>query len=362
VGISVRALHLIAVVVALPFEALAAQVSVIQLKSPQLKHDSTFSGVTSARILTDDRVLIAEFDARRLVMLDFGAQSVRQVGRRGQGPGEYSTTPVLFPLGGDSTLATVRTQRRWLVLSSDTIVATVPPTDSNLIKTRASIISANKAQLLFTRDRPPRTDGTVDSADVFLLDRTSGRVDPIARIRIAPVRVQGSKDSQGRTIETSEVIGVIRTSESVVLASDGWVAIVRLDPPRTDWRQPNGEWVRGTVLSIPQVQLDDKQKAWYLRENPPSSARSAASLIWPSVMPLFRGNVFPSADGRVIASRSRDADTQYPRYLVLNRRGLVEGEIRLQPRQRILDVSSKWILIVSTDNDGLQQLSLHAWP
>lgn len=339
-------------------QKLPGQAPVVTLKPPQLRHDSAFAGLRSARILSDDRVLVAEFDTRRLLILDFRSIAVRQIGRRGQGPGEYATTPMLFALGGDSTLAAVRSQRRWLVLSADTIVATVPPTDSLLVKTRGSIAGANRTHFLFTRDRPPRADGIVDSADVFQIARASGRVEPIARIRTAATRIGGSKDSQGRTVETSDAVGVIRSSENALLFDDGWVAIVRLEPAKVEWRQPGGQWLGVASLGLRPVRFDARQKAWYLREN----QLSAESVVWPSVMPLLRGSAFAAPDGRVIAERSRDADAGYPRYLLIDRHGKAEGEIRLRAGQRILAVSAKWILLLSADDDGLQHLALHPWP
>jgi hypothetical protein len=280
-----------------------AQARPIVLKPTESRHDSAFSGITSARVLSDRRVLIAEFDTRRLAVLDFRTNTVRQIGRRGQGPGEYATTPQLFPLAGDSTLASIRTQRRWLILSSDQIVATIPPTDSHLVKTRADVKAANAAQLLFLKTRAPGADGVVDSADVFLLSRVSGRVDSIARISVAPVRVGTSRDTEGRVAERSEVVGVIRASETPVLFSDGWVALVRLNPPRIDWRRSDGHWIRGEPLPIGEVKLDARQRSWYLRQNPLSGDRIAESVVWPPTIPLFRGNAFATPDGRLIAQR-----------------------------------------------------------
>ena len=202
----------------------------------------------------------------------------------------------------------------------------------------------------------------VDSADVFLIARVSGRVEPIDRIRIAATRIGGSKDREGRTVETSDAIGVIRYSENAVLFNDGWVAVVRLEPARIDWRRPDGQWLAVTSLNLPSVRLDARQKAWYLRENPTSAERSAESLVWPATMPLLRGGAFATADGTVIAERSQDADANYPRYVLIDRHGRAEGEIRLRTGQRILGVSSKWILLLSTDDDGLQHLALHPWP
>jgi hypothetical protein len=62
----------------------------------------------------------------RFQVADFGAGTVTDAARRGQGPGEFQFIAALLPLGGDSTLAADMV-RRWLILDGDKVVATLPP-------------------------------------------------------------------------------------------------------------------------------------------------------------------------------------------------------------------------------------------
>lgn len=165
-------------------------------------------------------------------------------------------------------------------------------------------------------------------------------------------------------METAAVVGEMPASEAACLFPDGWLAIVRLDPLRVDWRRNDGVWIRGSELPVPDVPLDARQKQWYLRSTGRDDTMLSGreDLVWPATIPPFRGTVIAASDGRVILQRSRDADANYTRYLVVNRRATLDGEISLAAGQRILGFGAAFVVIATTDADGLQHVSRHPWP
>ena len=63
-----------------------------------------FTRLTGLRELSDGRVVIADATERHVSVLDFATGAMHQVGRTGEGPGEYQTPGGLLMLPDDGTL------------------------------------------------------------------------------------------------------------------------------------------------------------------------------------------------------------------------------------------------------------------
>ena len=63
-----------------------------------------FSRIVGVRELSDGRTLIADRTEQHVSFVDFESGSLQQVGREGNGPGEYQTPTSLLPLPDDMTL------------------------------------------------------------------------------------------------------------------------------------------------------------------------------------------------------------------------------------------------------------------
>jgi len=123
--------------VALCLTALATAVSfqqvprAITLRSADATLGEPFTSIYSIRELADGRVLVTDNSSEtRIVVADLRRNLVRTVGHQGAGPGEYRLAGRLVALTHDSTLFIDAAQgRRWLILTGDSIVRTLPPDD-----------------------------------------------------------------------------------------------------------------------------------------------------------------------------------------------------------------------------------------
>ena len=110
----------------LPTILLAQTPSSMRLQPPTARLDAELSDLTNVRELSDGRVLLFDRKEGRFMVADLGTGAMRDVSRRGAGPGEFQAIVAkLLPLTGDSTLAPDIT--RWLILDGDSVVATLPP-------------------------------------------------------------------------------------------------------------------------------------------------------------------------------------------------------------------------------------------
>src|SRR5262245_58488007 len=90
-----------------------------------LSEEMGFTWLAGVRELADGRVLAVDPGVSGLFLVDFTSASLTQIGRKGQGPEEYSVPGRLYPLPGDSTLLTDFVSRRWLILEGTRIVMTL---------------------------------------------------------------------------------------------------------------------------------------------------------------------------------------------------------------------------------------------
>lgn len=356
------------IVYAVACQQAEAQWPQLELSGPGTRLNAEFVSITSVRVLLDGRVLVSDAATEQLLLADFEAQATKPVGRRGRGPNEYSRAPTLLASMGDSTLAVVRSQRRWLMLAGANVAYTIPPDDPLLLRTRAGVsgISMKQVLMLVTRLGKRSTEVTRDTIDVILVERKGVILDTVSQMLGLPMRRTSRRDPSGRNVESEAVVGAMPTAEAAILFPDEWLAIVRLDPFRVDWRKPDGTWHRGSPLPFQRVRVDARQKKWMMDAiearggNAPDSPESLGE--WPEFMPPFRGGLLASPDGRLLVPLSGNADAPEPRYLVVNRSGDISGMLVLAAGERLLGIGPRHVVVTITDSDGAQRLRRHPWP
>ena len=246
------------------------------LPAPNGRLNVEFSDLSAIRELADGRVVLFDRREERLVVGDFPSGSVYDVARKGQGPAEFESVFALVPLAGDSTIAADMT-RRWLILVGDSVVRKMLPEHIALQNASAPIGADGNGRVLV------RAYGaaTRDSTPIVLVHRASGVAETIARYANEGKRGSTTTPGVGGSFQVRKV--PLETAESPLLFSDGWVAVVRIDPYRVDWRAPNGRWTLGRPLPVRAVRITAAEKAAYLTRKP--GFRSATD--WPSEMPPF---------------------------------------------------------------------------
>ena len=148
--------------------------------------------------------------------------------------------------------------------------------------------------------------------------------------------------------------------EQALLANDGWLAVVRVNPYRVDWRTPLGMWILGRPLNVPTIRMDSAEIAFYTKLH---AAYKDPQVEWPEMLPPVVAAVGPLAtsDGKIVISRTPSATYPGQRYDVVDRNGVLERQIILPDNERIVGFGTKTVYLVTVNADG-QRLSRRAWP
>lgn len=284
---------------------------VLGISTGELREE--FTRIVAVRELSDGRVLVSDAGDRRVVVVDFKANTASTVGRQGRGPGEYTVPTLLHSLGPDSTLMGDLLSRRWLIFQSDRVAQTIPPDHPAIAATRGIVLGADwRGFVLASRFPAPRNGirvmGNGDSSAVLLIAMATGRADTIAMTRVAPSTQEHQFDGTGRVVQSTMTIPRMSVGEEVLLFPDGWLAVARLAPYRVDWRAPDGRWVHGSPLAAPEVAFTAREKEAYLDRRARTSGTrpsGGAPGDWPSVVPPFQPQpLLPLPNGEVLVLRT----------------------------------------------------------
>jgi len=349
------------------------------LGPPTAKLAEEFSGLFSARELSDGRVILTDNRENRIVIADFRANRVVPIGRSGNGPGEYIRATTLLPLGGDSSLIIFTTAMRWTLIDSRDSLSTLPSSLPvvTFLKQR-TVNGTDVTGHLLTTVLPPRQAGQLrDTSFLLMVSRATMRIDTVTRVDVGktPVLI-----SMAETMARGEELPAYPMADRYTLASDGWVVVVRSNPYHVEWRAPDGRWVKGAAIADPVVRVDAREKAAFLAQRAPR--RSSAPIVlapgvgygpppppprfgdWPETVPPFtiRTSLLVTRHGEVLVQRTPTAALPTPLFDVIDRQGVRQYQLLLPANQRILGFGNGSVYVVTKDNDDIETLSRHAWP
>jgi hypothetical protein len=384
----------IAAVVVLVFAPTVATAQRAQsLRPASATIDAEFSGIISARELADGRVLVADVGERRVFLADFAKQAATAVGRVGQGPGEYQSPGTLYSLGHDSTLMVEQRFGRWHIFAGAELATTLPADDRIVTAFQRAVSGADGRGTLVRlvgaglggKDIPKTGP---ESMVILRALRASGRVDTIGMAKAAPTRINAQTNARGEITQIAIVTPPFAAGDAVSLFEDGWLAIVRVQPYRVDWRAPDGRVTNGTPLPWRSPRVTDRElEAFFRARARPSAGTSAADgeqairrqvdearAIAPTlVSPVASGGAYvpggPSGtgvvqlpDGRLLIRHPETPDRPTPLYDIVDRGGRLAGTLALGAGQWIVATGRGGAYVVTTDGDGIQTLSRHPWP
>ncbi len=334
---------------------LKAQIPRQSLSSPDARLSAEFSELIAIRELSDGRVLLYDRKEARLVVVDFGTGTMRDVARKGQGPAEFEYVAALLPLPSDTTIA-ADMDRRWLILKGDSVLRKLLPEHPALQRLALAPLGADRAFVL-----SQSFDRRSDSTGVVLVNRTSGATDTVAHLandgRRGPVLGTTTVPGMGTAARIGRL--PLRWGEWPRLFSDGWIAVVRVDPYRVDWRSPDGRWTLGKPLPFRAVRITAEEKAAYLTRH--QAMRNATN--WPDVLPPFEMpvTVLASPEGFLVVKRLPTLAEPGTRYDVIDRTSARRAQLVLPANQHILGFGAASVYVVATDDDGIQRLQRHPW-
>jgi hypothetical protein len=360
---------------AMPMHAQSPPVRMLAAADATL--ESEFSFVTAVRELPGGRVLVLDYGAGAVRVIDAAFTSSAPVGRSGQGPGEYRSPTRLLALGGDSTAVFDWGNSRLLVIGPS---ATPGPTrdvrggrgcDTAIAARAMPFRASDGAGRFYTEAEPFRyaADGTRQPTDSAAIERWSSacRADTLAWVPAhrAPSRSGGTPDPFPA-----------RTQWAV--APDGRVVIVRHAPYRVDIVARDGRRRDGAPIPFARVRVTEAvRQQWRDDEQRPQAAititRATGSVAtsmmrkpsytepdeWPEYLPPFLGDAVQVAtDGSAWVQRATAPD-ENPLYDVIDATGRLAERVRLAARSRIVGFGRGTVYVIRRGTDDLEYLERH---
>lgn len=342
--------------------AFAQSVPVVALRPSNgvLQEEFSRLGTNPVRELNDGRLLVVELGrSSRLVVADFQTGAIKSIGQKGQGPGEYTLLFAIHALPSDTTV--VVASDRWLLLSGDRIVKTIPGGNVSVVGFDAL------GRALVSQSGAPFADSTT----MLLKERQRDGLPSAtaAAVRVASFAEAGypppptTTESGGRAYR-----GPWIGKEDAHLFADGWMAVVRQSPYRVDWRSPDGKWTLGKPLPVPVVAVSRREKDAFMQLGAATSGSPAQDAsfypIWPRNIPPYTigWGLVRGPNGTLLIPRTKTADHPEARYDVVNRQGQLERQINIGKADRILAFGARSVYVSNTDDDGIQTISRHPWP
>jgi hypothetical protein len=185
-----------------PLSIAAQTAPALKLKPADAKLDEEFTQITSVRELSDGRVLVTDGRENRVVVADFKAGTVMQIGRNGQGPGEYQSTGMLRAIGGDSSLMVEARVGRWHLFDGPKLALTLPP-DAPIVTAIGRSVGGADARGNVYRTMSIPLGGMVpngaqpESGFVVRASRSSVRVDTVARVKVEKLVINQTTNASG---------------------------------------------------------------------------------------------------------------------------------------------------------------------
>lgn len=348
----------------------------VRLLPPTATTPFLFTEVLAVRELSDGSLLVSDRREQRLSHFTWPDRAV-QIGRAGQGPGEYLSAGLLLPMPGDSTLFLDPRGGRWLLLHSGHVVETLGAGRPVVAALGTAVSGADGlgrvvgVRARSVSGRTPAVLGLADSIDVLRANRRTSEVERIATVRgpggrgYQGIVAEGSGGAPGRIIANNP----LDAADEVLVFPDGWVALARVDPYSVDWLRPDGTWTRGVLLPAPHGDLTERDKCFAIAvaRLPGGGSRCDAAAFhgWPRRFPPFRRDftgrppLIALPDGRVAIRRYSTPDVPLPTYDLVERSGRLSGVLQVGSGEVLVGFGAGGAYTLLTDELGLEAIRRH---
>ena len=334
-----------------------------------------FSIVSSVRELLDGRVLVVDLREREVYVGDFSAQRVATIGRRGQGPLEYSRPIFLVALPEGRTLLQDPGNARFLEIGEDAVVKgalSIKSPDGEAFTLPPRSVgpdawgSDRLGRLYF--EPYPREAGTQIHSAIVRLDPRHATLDTVATFAV-PKRTGTYSVSSPKPNEFVVQEHVWNPRTRWLVAADARIALVEPEPYRVAWLV-DGKRTDGTPVRFTPVRVTEADREAYLEglgrpagAGGPAGTRASpvkreGDPIFPETMPPFFGRdaVHLTPDGQLWVARMKNASTPIQSYDIFDPSGRLTGRAELPPGRRIAGFGAREVYVIHRDDDGLEYL------
>jgi hypothetical protein len=369
--------------------AYAQTVEVRRLGAPIATYGHEFTTIDGVRELSTGRVIALDSRDRAIHFIEAGLKAGRKIGRDGDGPGEFRLPTRIFAIGGDSSL--VRDEAR----GSNYLLITGDGKTGPLIATKDSAYDAVRAGLAWATDaRGGFYYGLMaatmfDSMTIMRWDRRQrrdslGRYDPEPKSPLYTERPEVRKSPLGGFSYKPKNMP-FKTYDQWAVAPDGRIAIVTSKPYRVTLRNANGSRVAGPVVPFTPIQVNDAEKAAYVKDlskpmagmwvergsdkmvaayRPPPAwlVKDLTPADWPTTLPPFLEDALRFAsDGSLWVRRSVRTGTPVL-HDVFDENAKLAYRIELPANRKVVGFGDGAVYLAHVDDDDLHYLEKYALP
>jgi len=360
--------------------AAGAQVQVTSLPKAERSISHPFDRIRGLHELRDGRIVVLDANAQSVLLVDFAADAVTQIGRIGSGPREYRLPTGLLRLGGDSIGIIDGGNRRILVITGNGTPSGFLDAHGGKSTNQsrptgqgptASDGRGNLYTLAFSNFTPEHLQPT-DSAPIERWRVGATRRDTVAYLPLRPVRE--------RTLPPGEGSRAFTTAPQWALGLDGQIAIVRPNPYSVEQIDARGTHTKGRPIQYRRLRVSAAQKKqWYHDETRPHPvmmmipgnvapradvrvSRPFEPVQWPAFLPPFLSGA-PRFDPNGLLWIRRTTEVGAPEHFdIVDSRGIVVQQVHTPPRTQLVGSSRSYVYLITLDEDHQEFLGRYPWP
>ncbi len=358
-------LCIVAAALALAAPAARAQRSIDLTGTPDAAIGEPFTMVTGVRELPGNLAIVTDQFEHRVFLANFAARTVRQIGRQGDGPGEYRFPMAPLPAPGNATWIYDATLRRINVIAPDGEFTSAlnPPT------------TGIPGGILAVR-------GTDRSGQLFFegngFDSETGRfIDSITVVRWKPgdtkFDVMGKVWSGGRVIVNGPAgrMSIAREAtpfpavDAWTVLPDGRVAVIEHTPFRIGLLEPGGAIRLGPAISYVTLRVTRAERDAYRARH--AAVRTSAAMKnggggaamrappvsdaeFPDLMPPFIASaVLTTPEGEIWIGRSHAAADRTWHYDIFDAGSRLIGSATLGANSAVVGFGAGTVYVARTD-------------
>jgi len=345
------------------------------LSKPDATFPEPFSSVAGLRELADGRVVLSDRLEQTVAILSLAAGDLTPVGRRGQGPGEYTMPGALFAWPGDSSLLFDLGGMRGLAIAPSGAVGRTVTLQSGGLPVMPQ--GVDERGRVYARPPIMTTPGGArpDSTAVVRFTSAEAPADTIAWLPAIgtaggfAVRRAGGGGAGG--------VPALRMTpyapeDGWAVAPDGRVALVRAAEYQVEWITPDGRRTVGPRLPYTPVRIGKAEKEEWANSmgdrvmvmRTPQGSQTMRpprpnidEQDWPETKPPFvSGGIRVSPEGELWIPVSQPAGAKTALYDVVDARGRRIRQVLLPEGRRLVGLGKGTLYAVSRDADDLEWL------
>lgn len=335
----------------------SAQAVVERALEPEMTFHEPFTRIRGLVELPGDRILVADQGEKAVYLGTFGGGPRIQVGRQGEGPGEYKQPIGLFQGPGDSVLVYDLSNGRYGVVTPQGMVGTIPLARVVPAGSFPNAIDRSLRtywdEVTHTRILKGERPGSPESGSAPLLRFDGTRMDTLGTLAVpGPVNP-----------------GPIPEWDRWEVNAEGWVAIVRnQDRYQVEWVSPAGERVEGPVIQEARVRVGSADRR-RLEDAPTSGASFGGAGARPARASSYVPDRYPFALRVAIApgpeawvERAMPGEDALPTYDVFDRSGRRVARYRLPQGRRLIGFGDGTLYASREDEVGLSWVERYRYP